>query len=209
MEGMDYEVLMAEDFCQWESDVRFHDITHDDMKNGPGLRVVLWVAGCDHHCRECQNPLTWDPDGGAPFTQWEQAEFYEWLLKPWTQGVTFSGGDPLHPVNREPIGKMAKAIKQRNPDKDIWVYTGYVLQASEKGCRLWDQEGNAFEYPYLEYFDVLIDGRFDADLRREDIKNERIPKWRGSSNQRIIDVKKTLESGAVVEWEDLTWKSIM
>ena len=104
---------------------------------------------------------------------------------------------------------MAKAIKQRNPDKDIWVYTGYVLQASEKGCRLWDQEGNAFEYPYLEYFDVLIDGRFDADQRREDLRNERIPKWRGSSNQRIIDVKKTLESGAVVEWEDLTWKSIM
>ena len=70
--------------------IRYHNITHDDMKNGDGLRVVLWVAGCEHHCKECQNPITWDPDGGIPFTTWDEAEFWDWLSKPWTKGATFA-----------------------------------------------------------------------------------------------------------------------
>lgn len=182
--------------------IRFHDITHDDMKNGPGLRVVLWVAACEHHCKGCHNPMTWDPKGGLPLSLSEEEELFSWLEKPWTEGITFSGGDPLHPNNREYIGRMAKDIKERYPDKDIWLYTGYVLQVSEKGFKLWDQDGNTFYFPYLNYIDVLVDGRFDEERRAADIKDENVPRWRGSSNQRIIDIRNSLKSGNIMEWEE-------
>ncbi len=182
--------------------IRFHDITHDDMKNGPGLRVVLWVAGCEHHCKDCQNRITWDPDGGVSFEKRDEEELFNWLGKPWTQGITFSGGDPLHPKNRLNIGKMAEMIKKDYPDKDIWLYTGYTLKNSDNAFRFMDQDGNSFNYPHLKNFDVLVDGRFDTDLRAADIKRESIPKWRGSSNQRLIDIKKSLKTGNITEWRD-------
>lgn len=179
--------------------INIHNITHDDMLNGDGLRVVLWVAGCTHHCKECQNPITWDCNGGIPFTQWEEAEFYDWLSKPWTQGATFSGGDPLYPKNRTYIGHMMENIKKIYPSKDIWCYTGYRLVAQKDGFVFEDEERNRFEFPALQYIDVLVDGKYECDTRKKDIETGKQVLWRGSSNQRIIDVKRSLTSNEIVE----------
>lgn len=159
--------------------MRYHNITKDDMLNGDGLRVVLWVAGCCHGCKGCHNPVTWDIDGGLPFDREAKAELFAELEKPYISGVTLSGGDPLHPGNREEIGRLMEEIRERFPDKTIWLYTGYD----------WEQ---VRELPYLAFADVLVDGRFVEELKNEDLY------WRGSSNQRVIDVKKSLESGEVV-----------
>ena len=94
------------------------------MLNGDGLRVVLWVAGCNHCCRECQNPITWDPNGGLPFTEAEEAEIFTELDKDYIGGITFSGGDPLHPSNISTVTALAKKIREKYPNKTIWLYTG-------------------------------------------------------------------------------------
>ena len=186
------------------SSINYHNITHDDMLNGDGLRVVLWVAGCTHHCKGCQNPCTWDPNGGIPLTQWEEAEFWNWLAKPWTQGATFSGGDPLHPANREYIGHMMKTIKTQYPGKDIWLYTGYTLEVTDDGNFVFeDSEGNQFSYQRLNLIDVIVDGRFDQKLREADIKAQKKVLWRGSSNQRVIDVQKSLKAGKIIVKEGM------
>ena len=196
--------LEEEESILLESTIKYHNITHDDMLNGDGLRVVLWVAGCSHHCKGCQNPCTWDPNGGIPLNQWEEGEFWTWLAKPWTQGATFSGGDPLHPVNREYIGHMMKIIKTNYPGKDIWVYTGYTLEVTNEGKFVFkDAEGNQFSYPRLDYIDVLVDGRFDQELREKDIQEQKKVLWRGSSNQRVIDVQKSLKAGKIIVKEGM------
>lgn len=154
---------------------RYHDITKDDMKNGDGLRAVLWVAGCSHRCPGCHNPVTWDVDGGLIFDEAAKQELFEELSKPYTSGATFSGGDPLHPANRDDITELAMEIKERFPGKTIWIYTGYV----------WRQ---VMSLPVMLYTDVLVDGRFDMD--RADVKLM----WKGSSNQRVIDVQATIQA---------------
>ena len=175
--------------------INFHNITHDDMLNGDGLRVVLWVSGCEHHCPGCQNPITWDPKIGMPLTEWEESEFWTWLSKPWTQGATFSGGDPLHPANRDKIGKMIEKINREYPEKDIWVYTGYQLTDDFK---LSNAEGDLFELPYLENIDVLVDGRFELETRKKDLEIRKEVLWCGSSNQRVINVKESLKENKIV-----------
>lgn len=208
------EFLQEEDYLSYDeyneqdiesyfsAPIHYHNITHDDMLNGDGLRVVLWVAGCSHNCPGCQNPQTHNPCGGVPFTQWEESEFWEWLDKPWTQGATFSGGDPLHPANREYIGQMMKAIKESRPGKDIWCYTGYRLEVNEDGdFVLEDVQGNQFNYPALKYIDVLVDGRFDLKIRQADIAAQKKVLWRGSSNQRLIDIPATLKAGKIIKKE--------
>lgn len=157
----------------------YHNITKDDMLNGSGLRVVLWVAGCTHHCPKCHNPITWDPGGGLPFTEKEEQEIFQELDKDYISGITFSGGDPLHPRNISEVTALAREIRQKYPQKTIWLYTGY----------LWE------EVEHLEavrYLDVLVDGEFQID------KKELSLQWVGSSNQRVVDVKKTLAQGRVV-----------
>ena len=104
--------------------MRYHNITKDDMLNGDGLRVVLWVAGCNHCCPECQNPVTWDPNGGLPFGEAERKEIFAELDKDYVSGITFSGGDPLHPANITEVTAFAKEIRKRYPGKTIWLYTG-------------------------------------------------------------------------------------
>ena len=163
--------------------MRYHNITKEDMLNGEGLRSVLWVAGCTHHCKNCHNPITWDIDGGIPFDDAAKQELFESLDKDYVSGVTFSGGDPLHPKNRDEVFKLAKEIKEKFPNKTVWVYSGF----------LWDDfKKNAS----MKYVDVFCDGEFV-----EDLKDERIP-WVGSSNQRVIDVQKSLATGDVVLLEN-------
>lgn len=154
--------------------MRYHNITKDDMLNGDGLRVVLWVAGCSHHCRECQNPLTWDPDGGLLFDDAAKSELYEQLEKPYISGITFSGGDPMHLANRRAIWDLSMEIKKRFPKKTIWLYTGECWEAIASE-------------PMLEYIDVLVDGEFVTEE-----KDARLL-WKGSKNQRVIDVPKSLQ----------------
>ena len=108
--------------------MNYHNITKDDMLNGDGLRVVLWVAGCTHHCQGCQNPVTWDVAGGLPFDEAAEKELFEALAKPYCSGITFSGGDPLHPFNRDEVFRLAKKIRKELPEKTIWLYTGFLWE---------------------------------------------------------------------------------
>ncbi len=153
--------------------MRYHNITKDDMLNGDGLRVVLWVAGCSHCCKDCHNPLTWDPNGGLLFDDAAKAEIFEQLDKPYISGITFSGGDPLHAANRLDVRNLMEEIKESYSQKTIWLYTGDV----------WE---NILHYPLLKYVDVLVDGEFVAEQKDPKLL------WKGSSNQRVIDVQKTL-----------------
>ena len=105
--------------------MRYHNITKADMLNGSGIRVVLWVAGCEHHCKNCHNPITWDPDGGIHFDNAAYEELMAALELDYISGITFSGGDPLHSKNRLKIAKLCHDIKERFPNKTIWIYTGY------------------------------------------------------------------------------------
>ena len=163
--------------------MRYHNITTDDMLNGDGLRTVLGVAGCTHCCKECQNPITWDVNGGVPFDEAAKQELFEKLNHDYISGITFSGGDPLHPLNREPITALAKEINETFPDKTIWLYTGF----------LWEDLQNE---EILKYIDVLVDGEFMIDLLDTKLK------WCGSSNQRIIDVPASLDVGRVIFYVD-------
>ncbi len=159
--------------------MNYHNITKDDMLNGDGLRVVLWVAGCNHQCEDCQNPITWDITGGLPFDEAAENELFEALAKPHISGITFSGGDPLHPFNRGTTFKLMRKCKELFPEKTVWVYTGF----------LWEEFK---DNPKMKYIDVLVDGRFVKSLKDDNLC------WCGSSNQRIIDVQKTLQEGKVV-----------
>ena len=159
--------------------MRYHNITTDDMLNGDGLRTVLWVAGCTHCCKDCQNPITWDANGGVPFDEAAKQELFEKLNHDYISGITFSGGDPLHPLNREPITALAKEIKATFPDKTIWLYTGFLWEDLQKE-------------EILKYIDVLVDGEFMVDLLDTKLK------WCGSSNQRIIDVPASLAFDKVI-----------
>lgn len=163
--------------------MRYHNITQDDMNNGDGLRVVLWVAGCEHHCKGCQNPVTWNPDDGLVFDKRAFNEIMKALEKSYVAGITFSGGDPLHPQNRGAVFSIMKAVQKRFPKKTIWVYTGYT----------WEQIlENKYLLAVAKYADVLVDGRFEEELK--DVNYH----WAGSTNQRVIDVQKSLQKGEVV-----------
>lgn len=159
--------------------MKYHNITKDDMNNGDGLRVVLWVSGCSHHCKNCHNPITWDPEDGVEFDVSATLELYEQLQKDYISGITFSGGDPLFIGNREKVFVLISSIKSWFPKKTIWLYTGYTWEAIK-------------DIPELKDVDVIVEGPYIESLRDTTLK------WRGSSNQRVVDVKKSLETGEVI-----------
>ena len=159
--------------------MRYHNITKDDMLNGDGLRVVLWVAGCNHCCRDCQNPITWDPNGGLAFTEAEETEIFTELDKDYVSGITFSGGDPLHPSNISAVTALAKKIRERYPNKTIWLYTGST----------WEEIQNE---AVVQYLDVCVDLDFHLNKKKKTLR------WKGSSNQRVINVPATLREGKIV-----------
>lgn len=162
--------------------MRFHNITKDDMLNGDGLRVVLWVAGCEHKCKNCQNPITWDKNDGLEITEDIIKELCIELDKDYVSGLTLSGGDPLATFNRDETTRIVKRIREEYGDtKSIWVYTGYNYEEIE-------------ELEIMEYIDVLVDGKFI-----ETLKDVNTP-WKGSTNQRVIDIKKTRETGKITVW---------
>lgn len=160
--------------------MRYHNITTDDMLNGDGLRVVLWTAGCSHACKGCHNPVTWDVNGGLEFDEQAEEELFQKLEKNYIAGITFSGGDPLHPENREEVGRLIEKIHDLFPMKTIWLYTGYMWEEIQA-------------LPYIGQVDVLVDGKFIEE--QKDAKLQ----WRGSANQRVIEVKESLLQGEVVQ----------
>lgn len=162
--------------------MKYHNITHDDMLNGQGIRVVLWLSGCNHHCDGCQNPITWNPEDGIEYNSKANNEIFEELKKDYISGITFTGGDPLHPNNRHEVGKLCYQIKEKFPNKTIWLYTGYTFEEIS-------------DLPLLHFVDVLIDGEFKKELA--DVNYP----WAGSTNQKVIDVQETLKKGMVVLYE--------
>lgn len=153
--------------------------TKDDMLNGRGVRLTLWVAGCNHECPKCQNPETWDPSAGKLFTALEGDDILRELSKDYISGLTLTGGDPLFPANRITLTHICKVCKEEHPDKNIWCWTGYNYEQVK-------------DLPIMEYIDVLVDGSFRADLYDPKLK------WRGSSNQRVIDVQASRKLGKIV-----------
>lgn len=155
-------------------------ISHDDMLNGPGLRVVLWLSGCEHHCDSCHNPETWNFNNGIPFGQTELNYIYNELSHDYISGITFSGGDPFYPKNRIEVIRITSEIKKYFPNKNIWVYTGYLFEEVLE----WNLD--------ISNIDVIVDGEFIKDLF-----SPKVP-WIGSSNQRIIDVQKSLKENKII-----------
>lgn len=168
--------------------MNYHNIKHDDMVNGDGIRVTLFVSGCSHHCLECQNPQTWDFSSGVFFDEEAEEELFSELSKDYISGITFSGGDPID--NFVCVYVLMKKIKEKFPDKTIWCYTGYTYEYLIHSNSMKNYPG------LLGMIDVLVDGEYKKDLRDVQLK------WRGSSNQRVIDVKKSLAENRVVLWCD-------
>lgn len=168
--------------------MNYHDITKEDMKNGDGLRTVLWVAGCEHHCPGCQNPVTWNKDGGIPFDEKAREELMQSLEPDYISGITFSGGDPLAPYNLSEVLALIKEISVRfGKKKTVWIYTGYTLSQL-----LEDSITNPILKEILCNTDTLVDGEYKQDLRDVSLR------WRGSSNQRVIDIRQSLEIGEAI-----------
>lgn len=146
--------------------MRISGISHPDVNNGLGFRVTVWVSGCIHHCKGCHNPETWDFNSGREFTEEDKKKIFELLEKPYIKGVTFSGGDPL--CSYKDVLDFAREIKEKYPDKDIWVFTGFSFEHVREHMS-----------EILTYVDYIVDGRFVEEERDVSLA------FRGSKNQRI------------------------
>lgn len=173
--------------------MKFGEIKKYDIADGPGVRVTLFVSGCTHHCEGCFNPETWDFQYGQPFTEAAADEILEALAPDYIAGLTLLGGEPLEPANRQALLPLLRAVKRAYPQKDIWCYTGYLYDTDilEKFCAQWDGMRE-----FLSCLDVIVDGEFIQAKKNISLR------FRGSENQRIIDVQESLRLGKVVLWED-------
>jgi anaerobic ribonucleoside-triphosphate reductase activating protein len=185
--------------------MNYLQITHEDVCNGEGLRVVLWLSGCSHHCYNCQNPQTWNPDNGIPFDESAKQEIFNELSKDYISGITFSGGDPLYEYNLDEVLKLVKQIRNSYPDKTIWLYTGFEWNSlMSKICQPTFPDKD-FERiieihkkrkEIISNVDVLVDGEYIDEQKDLSLK------FRGSKNQRVIDVKQSLAQNKVILYCD-------
>lgn len=168
-------------------------IKNCDIANGPGVRVSLFVSGCTHHCKGCFNEVAWDFQYGEPFTQ----ETIDWILEMLApsqiKGLTILGGEPFEPENQPAVLELLRQVKSKYPEKTVWAFSGYLMDRDILSGRLGPWE---ITKEYLSYLDVLVDGPFI--LEKKDLSL----RFRGSSNQRLIDVPATLKNDAIVLWED-------
>lgn len=160
--------------------MRYNLIRKMDISNGPGVRVSIFTQGCSFHCKNCFNSTTWDFEGGKEFNNDTINEVLDLCNESYIKGLSILGGEPLHPKNIEGTTQLAKAFKEKYPDKNLWVWSGFLFDKDLK-----DKE-------VLNYIDVLVDGQYVDDLHDFTLK------WKGSSNQRVIDVKKSLMNNKVV-----------
>lgn len=163
--------------------MNYHKIEKFSVENGTGIRVVLWCSGCGVHCKNCHNPETWDRYSGKPWTEESEQELFEALNKDYISGITYSGGNPLEEYNTEVVTDIAKKIKEIFPNKTQWLYTGFPWEDIK-------------DLEIIKYIDVLVDGPYIEEQRNVSLK------WRGSSNQRVIDVQKSLELNQIVLYCD-------
>ena len=164
-----------------------------DIANGPGVRVSLFVSGCTHHCKGCFNAIAWDFDYGEPFTQETVDRIIEMLAPEHIKGITLLGGEPFEPENQPAIVDLLRQVKSKYPQKSVWAFSGYLFDADILSGKLGPWE---ITKEYISYIDVLVDGRFEEE------KKDLSLRFRGSSNQRIIDVRASLAAGEVILWED-------
>lgn len=169
--------------------MKYSFITYPDVNNGLGCRVTLWVSGCPHHCEGCHNPETWNFNFGKEFTTDTKDTLFNILSNDYIKGLTISGGEPLCVENQKNVLEVINEVKNLFPNKDIWVYTGYTL---EKLISLEDLDKDTLIYKILSNIDVLVDGKFKLNLRDVSLA------FRGSSNQRVIDVKRSLDKRKVI-----------
>ena len=176
--------------------MNYATIKNCDIANGPGVRVSLFVSGCTHRCPGCFNEVAWDFDYGEPFTE-ETVETILSMLRPaYIRGLTLLGGEPFEPRNQEPIVRLLRRIKAEMPEKSIWAFSGYLFDRDILSGRLGDWE---ITREYIHYLDVLVDGPFVEAKKNLSLR------FRGSENQRLIDVPESLRRGEVVLWQD--WQS--
>ncbi|MCR5690666.1 MAG: anaerobic ribonucleoside-triphosphate reductase activating protein [Eubacterium sp.] len=170
----------------------YGDIKRVDVANGVGVRVSIFVSGCPHHCKGCFNEETWNFDYGQPYTKKQEDDIIKYMEPDHITGLTLLGGEPMFPTNQEALLPLLRRVKETYPNKDIWCYTGYLFDRDILGkmCK----ESQVTE-EFIRYIDILVDGPFI--LERKNLKIN----FRGSDNQRIIDVKKSLASGDIVHWE--------
>lgn len=174
--------------------MNYGEIKKNDIANGLGVRVSLFVSGCRHHCKNCFNSATWSFSFGKPFTKETEKEIIEAMRPDYINGFSLLGGEPFEPENQEALVELLTAIKKEYPSKDIWCYTGFLMDEELLG----DSRANTeHTKELLSLIDILVDGRFVEELKDISLK------FRGSSNQRIIDVKKTLARNEIVWVEEL------
>ena len=189
--------------------MNYHNITYPDQNNGDGLRVVLWLSGCSHHCKGCQNPQTWDTNSGVPFDESAKEEIFKELNKDYISGITLSGGDPLNEANLDGVLGLVNQIRLLFPQKTIWLYTGYRVRGIQEG--LFVLTPNVITDKISDHKEII--NRVNEDVKRSDIikqcyvlidgryieeKRDITLKWRGSSNQRVINVQKSLQKNEIV-----------
>jgi anaerobic ribonucleoside-triphosphate reductase activating protein len=180
--------------------MRILDITTCSVADGKGFRLVVWCAGCEHHCEGCHNPESWDCNAGHKLTDKDIDIILDQLELDYIKGITFSGGDPLHPQNAEQVYKLCEVIKRNYPEKTIWVYTGYRFEDIWIPSGYWTTSDvnptRDFGNMMLKYVDVFVDGQYVHNKRDITLA------FRGSSNQRLIDVQKTLQKQKIVLYEE-------
>ena len=165
-------------------------IKNCDIANGPGVRVSLFVSGCTHHCPGCFNEVAWDFDYGEPFTEEVMDKIVDMMRPDYIKGLTLLGGEPFEPQNQQGIVQLLRKVKAQLPQKSIWAFSGYLFDKDITSGRLGDTR------EYLSYLNVLVDGPFVEAKKNLSLR------FRGSENQRLIDVPASLESGKVVLWHD-------
>lgn len=164
--------------------MRYNKIRKMDISNGPGVRVSIFLQGCTFNCKNCFNPETHDFDGGNEFTEETTKHILELCDKDHIEGLSILGGEPMHPKNRKGTLKLVKEFKEKFPNKTVWVWSGFLFDKDLK-----DEED-------IKYIDVLVDGRYKDELHNPTLL------YRGSENQRVIDVKKSLKKQMVVLYEN-------
>lgn len=170
----------------------YASIKNCDIANGPGVRVSLFVSGCTHHCPGCFNEVAWDFHYGEPFTQQTIDTILNMLSPAYIKGLTLLGGEPFEPENQEPVVELLRQIKAKYPEKTIWAFSGYTYEQITSGkLGAW-----AVTKEYLSYLDVLVDGPFIEAKKNLSLR------FRGSENQRQIDMPATLAAGHIVLWKD-------
>lgn len=173
--------------------MNYATIKNCDIANGPGVRVSLFVSGCTHRCKGCFNEVAWDFDYGQPFTQQTINEILNMLKPDHIQGLTLLGGEPFEPQNQPALVDLLRQVKEKYPKKSIWAFSGYLFDKDILPGRLGDPE---ITKEFVSYLDVLVDGPF------VEAKKNLMLRFRGSANQRLIDVPASLKSGEIVLWQD-------